>query len=121
LRVKLEGAGKIGERYIGTVGVRDPYTIATIDLVTAWAPQQVVERFGDSGYELHFTIYGRNAILGDSEPLKATPSHELGVVVQGIAPTKATAEEGLRDRDAADVLRPPAAGEGHRRRRRLPA
>jgi hypothetical protein len=28
--------------------VRDPYTIANIDLVTAWARQQVVERFGDS-------------------------------------------------------------------------
>jgi hypothetical protein len=30
--------------------------IANIDLVTAWARQQVVERFGDSCYELHFTI-----------------------------------------------------------------
>ena len=67
LRVKLEGAGKIGERYVGIVGVRDPYTIANIDLVTAWARQQVAERFGDSGYELHFTVYGRNAILGDNE------------------------------------------------------
>ena len=93
LRVKLEGAGKIGERYVGIVGVRDPYTIANIDLVTAWARQQVVERFGDKGYELHFTVYGRNAILGDREPLKASPAHELGVVVQGVAPSKAMAEE----------------------------
>src|SRR6266850_4344922 len=93
LRVKLEGAGKIGERYVGIVGVRDPYTIANIDLVTAWARQQVVERFGDSDYELHFTIYGCNAILGDREPLKATPAHELGIVVQGVAPEKAMAEE----------------------------
>jgi hypothetical protein len=93
LRVKLEGSGKIGERYIGIVGVRDPYTIANIDLVTGWARQQVVERFGDSGYELHFTVYGRDAILGPSEPLKTRPAHELAVVVQGIAPTKAMAEE----------------------------
>jgi hypothetical protein len=93
LRVKLEGSGKIGERYVGIVGVRDPYTIANIDLVTGWARQQVVERFGDSGYELHFTVYGRDAILGPSEPLRASPSHELAVVVQGIAPTKAMAEE----------------------------
>ena len=35
LRAKLEGSGKIGERYVGIVGVRDPYTIAYIDLVTA--------------------------------------------------------------------------------------
>ena len=58
-----------------------------------WARQQVVERFGEAGYELHFTVYGRNAILGDYEPLKATQAHELGIVVQGIAPTKAMAEE----------------------------
>jgi Acyclic terpene utilisation family protein AtuA len=93
LRVKLEGAGKIGERYVGIIGVRDPYTIANIDLVTSWARQQVRERFGDSGYELHFTIYGRDAILGDREPLKAKPAHELGIVVQGVAPTKVMAEE----------------------------
>jgi hypothetical protein len=93
LRVKLEGAGKIGERYVGIVGVRDPYTIANIDLVTGWARQQVVERFGDGGYQLHFTVYGRDAILGDHEPLRQSPAHELGVVVQGIAPTKEMAEE----------------------------
>ena len=93
LRVKLEGAGKVGERYVGIVGVRDPYTIANIDLVTAWARRQVIERFGHEGYELHFTVYGRDAILGDREPLKAAPCHELGVVVQGIAPSKAMAEE----------------------------
>jgi hypothetical protein len=93
LRVKLEGAGKIGERYVGIVGVRDPYTIANLDLVTAWARRQVRERFGERGYELHFTVYGRDAILGDREPLRAEPGHELGVVVQGVAPTKAMAEE----------------------------
>src|SRR5262249_39969641 len=75
LRVKLEGSGKVGERYVGIVGVRDPYTIANIDLVTGWARQQVAERFGEAGYELHFTIYGRDAVLGDREPLRATPAH----------------------------------------------
>ena len=93
LRVKLEGAGKIGERYIGIVGVHDPYTIANIDLATQWVRQQVAERFGESGYELHFMVYGRNAILGDREPLRTTPAHELGIIVQGIAPEKAMAEE----------------------------
>ena len=91
--MKLEGSDKVGERYVGIVGVCDPYTIANIDLVTAWARQQVVERFGDSCYELHFTVYGRNAILGDREPLKAAPGHELGIVVQAVAPTKAMADE----------------------------
>lgn len=93
LRVKLEGSGKVGERYVGIVGVRDPYTIANIDLVTAWARQQVAERFSAGGFELHFAVYGRDAILGPSEPLRAVPAHEVAVVVQGIAPTKQMAEE----------------------------
>src|SRR5262249_34408712 len=97
LRVKLEGAGKIGERYVGIVGVRDPYTIEHIDLVTGWARQQVVERFGPpgshGGYQLPFAGYGREAILGASEPRRPAPAHELAVVVQGVAPTKSMAAE----------------------------
>ena len=47
--MKLEGAGKVGERYVGIVGVRDPYTISRIDDVIAWARAQVAERFGPEG------------------------------------------------------------------------
>jgi hypothetical protein len=32
--VKLERSGKIGESYVGVVGVRNPYTIGNIDHVT---------------------------------------------------------------------------------------
>jgi hypothetical protein len=45
-RVKLEGAGRIGERYVGMVGIRDPYTIAHVDQVIGWARDKVRERFG---------------------------------------------------------------------------
>ena len=92
-RVKLEGSGKVGERYIGMVGIRDPYTIAHVDKVIEWARQQVRERFGDSGYELHYTIYGRDGVMGDLEPMKNRPAHELCVLVQGVAPTAEMAEE----------------------------
>jgi hypothetical protein len=93
LRVKLEGAGKVGERYVGMVGVRDAYTISRIDEVIAWAKAQVRERFGDSGYQLNYTVYGRDGILGELEPLRDRPAHELCIVVQGVAPTKVMAEE----------------------------
>jgi Acyclic terpene utilisation family protein AtuA len=93
LRVKLEGAGKVGERYVGMVGVRDPYTISRIDDVIGWAKAQVRERFGDTGYQLTYTVYGRDGILGEMEPLRHKPAHELCIVVQGVAPTKAMAEE----------------------------
>jgi hypothetical protein len=92
LRVKLEGAGKVGERYVGIAGVRDPYTIANIDRVIAWARQAVQERFGRDGYELHYQVFGRNGVMGDLEPVR-TPAHELGIVVYGVAPERAKAEE----------------------------
>ena len=93
LRVKLEGAGKVGERYVGMVGVRDPYTISRIDEVIAWAKAAVRDRFGETGYQLTYTVYGRDGILGELEPLRDRPAHELCIVVQGVAPTKAMAEE----------------------------
>ena len=92
LRVKLEGAGKVGERYVGIAGVRDPYTIANIDHVIGWARRAVEERFGRTGYELHYQVFGRNGVMGDLEPVK-TPAHELGIVVYGVAPDKTMAEE----------------------------
>ena len=93
LRVKLEGAGKQGERYVGIVGVRDPYTIAHIDEVIAWSRNEVSMQFGNSGYELTFNVYGRDGILGALEPNRHRPGHELCVVVQGVAPTRTLAEE----------------------------
>ncbi len=93
LRVKLEGAGKIGERYVGMVGVRDPYTIAHIDEVIGWARGQARERFGSEDYELHYNVYGRDGVMGELEPLRDRPGHELCVVVQAVAPAKEMAEE----------------------------
>ncbi len=92
VRVKLEGSAKVGERYVGMAAVRDPYTIANIDAVIGWARQQVHERFGGLGYELHYTVYCRDGVMGPSEPVK-TPAHELCIVVQGVAPSREMAEE----------------------------
>ena len=61
VRVKLEGAGKVGERFVGLCGIRDPYTIANVDKVIEWAREQVRARFGETGYELHYNVYGRDA------------------------------------------------------------
>jgi hypothetical protein len=93
VRVKLEGAGKVGERYVGICGIRDPYTVANVDRVIAWAREQARLRFGDSGYELHYNVYGRDGVMGELEPLRDQPGHELCVMVQGVAPTKEMAEE----------------------------
>ena len=93
IRIKLEGAGKLGERYVGIASIRDPYTIAHVDEVVAWARTQVRERFGKTGYELHYNIFGKNGVMGDLEPVKSPQSHELCIVVQAVAPTSEMAEE----------------------------
>ena len=93
VKVKLEGSGKVGERYLGMAGIRDPYTIKNIDKVIEWAKAQVKERFDGQDYQLSYRIFGKNGIMGDLEPIKETKSHELLVVVEGVAPTKKMAEE----------------------------
>ena len=95
-RVKLEGAGRIGERYVGMVGIRDPYTIAHVDQVIGWARDKARERFGPeetAGYQLHYNVYGRDGIMGEREPMRDRPAHELCILVQGVAPTAEMAEE----------------------------
>jgi hypothetical protein len=93
VRVKLEGAGKVGERFVGIAGIRDPYSIAHVDEMIAWARRQVQERFSGTDYDLHYHVYGRNAILKELEPRVDGDPHEVCVVVEGIAGEAALAEE----------------------------
>ncbi len=93
LRVKLEGAGTVGARFVGFCGIRDPYTIANLDRVIGWAREKVRERFGNSGYQLHYNVYGRDGVMGPLEPLRDQVGHEVGIMVQGVAPTSEMAEE----------------------------
>lgn len=93
IKVKLEGSGRVGYRYLGMAGIRDPYTIKNIDKVLDWAKSQVKERFPEGSYELSYRIFGKNGVMGDLEPIKETKSHELLVVVEGVSQDKAIAEE----------------------------
>jgi hypothetical protein len=82
--IKLEGSGFIGHRFVGFAGVRDEYTIAEIDEVIAWAREQVADAFAEGSYELHFHVFGRDAILKRYEFETARP-HELGLVIEGVS------------------------------------
>lgn len=92
-KVKLEGSGKVGERYMGIAGVRDPYTIKNIDKVIEWARTQAKEQLGEEGYQIFYHVYGKNAVMGDMEPVKNTKAHELGIVVEAISQDKQLAKE----------------------------
>ena len=85
-RVKLEGAGRVGERALSIAGIRDPYTIAHVDAVIAWARGKVEEAWGPPGdrYQLHYHVYGRDGVMGPWEPAPR-PAHELCLVVEAVA------------------------------------
>lgn len=91
--IKLEGAGKVGERALMIIGIRDPNTIRRVDEAVAWSRAKTAERFRGSDYHVYYHIYGKNGVMGELEPIKEIRSHELAVVVEGVAPTLAEAEE----------------------------
>src|SRR6185295_15809170 len=54
--VKLEGSGKVAERALFILGIRDPYTIANLDRAIEWVKGKLTERFGPlgTGYDVHY-------------------------------------------------------------------
>jgi hypothetical protein len=85
-KIKLEGAGKVGERAFGFAGIRDPYLIRNIDDVLEWSRSKVESKYGREGYRLFYHLYGKNAILKEMEPVKEDP-HEIGILVEAVAET----------------------------------
>ncbi|MCC7426802.1 MAG: acyclic terpene utilization AtuA family protein [Alphaproteobacteria bacterium] len=94
-KVKLEGAGKVGERRLAIVGVRDPETIGRIDRAIAWAKDRLNERFGPIGgeYQVYYHLYGRDGVMGPLEPTPPAQPHELGIVVETVCKDGKRAEE----------------------------
>ncbi|MBN6885097.1 acyclic terpene utilization AtuA family protein [Cytobacillus horneckiae] len=92
VKVKIEGAGRVGEKYIGIAGVRDPYTIKHIDKVITLCKEQVEAEFPNINYHLNFRIFGKDGVMGEMEPIQEIKSHELCIIVEGIAETKEIAE-----------------------------
>ena len=93
VRVKIEGSGKLGERFVGMVAIRDPYTVAHVADVIAWARARVREQMGEDGYSLHYNVFGKNGVMGDMEPLDDQVPHEVLVMVHAVSPSPAVAQE----------------------------
>lgn len=94
-RVKLEGAGKVGERRLFIVGIRDPYTISLIDRVLELARERIAGLFGPIGedYDVRYHVYGRDGVMGSLEPTPAQSPLELCLIVDVLAPEGQLAEE----------------------------
>jgi hypothetical protein len=93
-KVKLEGSGRVGERALSIVGIRDPYTIAHIDKVIQWARGKVEELYGEIGpqFQLHYHVYGKDGVMGGWEPHQEVTGHEICVVVEAVADSFALAK-----------------------------
>lgn len=95
VKVKIEGAGMVGQRRLAIVGIRDPYTIGLIDRAIAWGRTKLEERFGpaDESYQCFFHVYGRDAVMGALEPSPPRQPHELCIVVEALHRDAKRAEE----------------------------
>ncbi len=92
--VKLEGSAIVGYRSIFIGGVRDPILIGQIDafLERVHKTAGVLHPALATGEaELHFHVYGRNGVMGETEPAAAVP-HEVGILGEATAPTQALAD-----------------------------
>jgi hypothetical protein len=94
-KIKIEGAGLVGQRRLAVVGIRDPNTIRLIDKAIEWAKGKLVERFGAIGgeYDVFYHLYGRDAVMEELDPAPELAPHELGIVVEVVAKTGALAQE----------------------------
>lgn len=90
-RVKIEGSGRVGARKMIIFGFRDPVAIAHIDEITADIRREVTRVVGVDGWQLYFSVYGRNAIMDGRDRLAGETGHEIAVLAQAVAPDEATA------------------------------
>ncbi len=91
--VKLEGAALVGYRAITICGTRDPGLIRIMDDYLASVRENVATKAADFGippesYKLIFRQYGRNGVMAEREPDLGDTPHEVGLLVEVVAPTQ---------------------------------
>ena len=87
--VKVEGVRRQGARTVCLAGVRDSLLIGELDAFLNRAKEIAEERLElqDSGVDIDFKVYGRDAVMGSWEP-SPQPGHEVAVLVDVIAPSQ---------------------------------
>ncbi len=92
--IKLEGAKCIGYRTVSIAGARDPVLIERIDEIVRGVKDRVEDNFKGRGfeYDLLFTIYGRDGVMGTLEPRRYPEGHEIGIVIEAVSDTQAHAD-----------------------------
>ena len=63
-RVKVEGSGRVGACRMIIFALRDPEAIAHVDDIIADIRSEVRRVVGEGDWQIHFSVFGRDAILG---------------------------------------------------------
>lgn len=96
ITVKLEGARLEGYRSFTLAGIRDANILAHLaeieTEVRGAVEGSLPEEVRRSGYRLELRYYGRDAVLGPREPLRGRPGHEVGLLLEAVAPTQEGAD-----------------------------
>lgn len=91
LKIKLEGARRIGARAFTIAGARDRHVIDNLDVIEHAVGEAVRRNLNTealaAGYQLHFRYYGRDGVLGELEPERRAPT-EIGILIEAVAPSE---------------------------------
>ena len=93
--LRFEGAELRGYRSYLIGATRDAALIKQLDAFIEGCEQQLREIEGDvHDYELDWPVYGRDAVLGQMEPMRDRDDlHEVGILVQVLAPNQERAHD----------------------------
>jgi hypothetical protein len=92
--IRFEGAERVGFRSIVLGGIRDPFLIAKLDEYIAGCTEQTLDLAGHPpGVQLSWVVYGRDGVMGEMEPQRDEPLHEVGILGQVLGPTQEAAHD----------------------------
>jgi len=92
--IKLEAARPVGFRTLSIAGIRDPILIGSIQKVAGQVKARVDELLSREAVQgqVFFHMYGLNGVMGDLERSDSGTAHELGLVMEVLAPTQEQAD-----------------------------
>jgi hypothetical protein len=92
--VRIEGAALAGYRSIVVAGIRDPLLLRQIDKflssLRAVVSRKIEEslKISSDAYTLNFRVYGWDGSLGPLEPISQVEGHEVGLIIDVVAPSQ---------------------------------
>lgn len=90
--IKLEGVQAVGYRTITLAGVRDPALLRCLDTFLHTVRKRTEEKWKEEGpLSIEVMVFGKDAVLGPSEPNRGITGHEACILVAVVAPTQAVA------------------------------